>query len=98
LDEDRCRDFLDPIAAAHDSSQGYVSRQVAAPIFVQALASLRPSTRILISSDENGVARGALRLANVMSNSAAELKRASLLPIDITDYRQRWREAAESAI
>ena len=69
-----------------------------APIFVQALASLRPSTRILISGDANGVARGALRLADVKSNAAPELKRASLLPVDITDYRRRWREAAASAI
>ena len=68
-----------------------------APIFVRALAALRSTTKILVSADENGVARGALRLANIRAASEAPLETASPLPVDIREYRQRWREAAERA-
>jgi sugar (pentulose or hexulose) kinase len=68
-----------------------------APIFVRALAALRSTTKILVSADENGVARGALRLANIKAASEAPLETASPLPIDLREYRQRWREAAERA-
>jgi sugar (pentulose or hexulose) kinase len=69
----------------------------AAPVFVQALASLRPATKVLVSSDENGVAHGALRLANVKHADAAPLQRVSPLAVDMSGYRARWREAAERA-
>jgi sugar (pentulose or hexulose) kinase len=69
----------------------------AAPIFVRALASLRPAAKVFASSDENGVARGALRLASVDCGVPSALQRASPLPVDIADYRARWREAAEHA-
>jgi sugar (pentulose or hexulose) kinase len=68
-----------------------------APIFVRALAALRSTTRILVSGDEHGVARGALRLANIRGASPVSLERASPLPVDIGEYRHRWREAAERA-
>jgi sugar (pentulose or hexulose) kinase len=64
-----------------------------APIFVQALANLRPTTRILVSSDEHGVAHGALRL--VKQGRHESLKTISPLPVDMSAYRARWREAAE---
>jgi sugar (pentulose or hexulose) kinase len=66
-----------------------------APIFVQALANLRPTTRILVSSDEQGVAHGALRLAREGRHES--LKSISPLPVDMSAYRARWREAAEHA-
>jgi sugar (pentulose or hexulose) kinase len=70
-------------------------RFAAAPGFVQALASLRPSTQVLIGGDENGVARGALRLANAECPASAPPLQATPLAVDIRPYRERWREAAE---
>ncbi len=69
----------------------------AAPVFVQALANLRPATIVLISSDEDGVAQGALRLANVSQTGSAPLRRVPPLAVDMSEYRARWREAAENA-
>ncbi len=66
-----------------------------APIFVRALANLRPNTRILVSSDEQGVARGAIQLVRRGSHEA--LKNISPLPVDMSAYRARWRDAAEHA-
>ena len=66
-----------------------------APIFVQALAGLRPTTRIAVSSDEQGVAHGALRL--VGQGHHAPLNAVSPLPVDMSGYRARWRDAAERA-
>jgi sugar (pentulose or hexulose) kinase len=67
-----------------------------APIFVQALANLRPTTRILVSSDEQGVAHGALLLAKQRRHEPP-LKVISPLQVDMSAYRARWREAAEHA-
>jgi sugar (pentulose or hexulose) kinase len=67
----------------------------ASPIFVQALAALRPTMRVLVSHDENGVARGALRLAEIDVPKPAELQQAVPLPVDMGEYRRRWRTAAE---
>jgi sugar (pentulose or hexulose) kinase len=64
-------------------------------IFVQALASLRPSTKILFNAGENGVARGALLLANVNAG-ASNAQIAAPLAVDATAYKHRWRDAAES--
>jgi len=69
----------------------------AAPVFVQALANLRPAMRVLISSSEDGVAQGALRLANVKQSEPAPLRRVAPLAVDMSGYRARWREAAEAA-
>ena len=65
-----------------------------APVFVQTLASLRPASRVLISNDDFGVAQGALRVANV-GRTVTELHRAEPLPVDLIDYRARWRAEAE---
>jgi sugar (pentulose or hexulose) kinase len=72
-------------------------RFAAAPVFAQALANLRPETRVLVSSDEDGVAQGALRLASVKQSAPAPLRRVAPLAVDMSEYRARWREAAESA-
>jgi hypothetical protein len=68
----------------------------AAPVFAQALANLRPATNVLIGSSEDGVAQGALRLANVKQTEPAPLRRIPPLAVDMSGYRAHWREAAES--
>jgi sugar (pentulose or hexulose) kinase len=73
-------------------------RFAAAPVFAQALANLRPETRVLVSSAEDGVAQGALRLANVEQSASAPLRQVAPLAVDMSEYRARWREAAESAV
>lgn len=67
----------------------------AAPVFAQALASLRSATIVLASNDADGVARGALRLANVEQTESTPLRRVPPLAVDMSEYRARWREAAE---
>jgi sugar (pentulose or hexulose) kinase len=67
-----------------------------APVFAQSLARLRPATRVFIGNDENGVARGALHLATGAKAGSA-LQRVSPLPVDLTEYRTRWRESAEAS-
>jgi sugar (pentulose or hexulose) kinase len=69
----------------------------AAPIFVKALASLRPTMKVLTCNDENGVARGALRLAKATRRANTALRQVSPFPVDIAEYRDRWREAAQRA-
>ena len=66
-----------------------------ARIFVQALANLRAETRVVVSSDDRGVANGALQLAKREHHDA--LKTSSPLPVDMSAYRARWRDAAERA-
>jgi sugar (pentulose or hexulose) kinase len=68
-----------------------------APVFVQTLARLRAATRVFISNNENGVARGALRLVQGAATDTTVLERVPPLPIDLTDYRNRWRESAEAS-
>jgi len=67
----------------------------AAPVFVRALAALRPTTAVLLSADEHGVAHGALRLTPGNPVQPAVLRRAAPLAVDMSAYRTRWREAAE---
>ena len=68
-----------------------------APVFVQALARLRAATRVFINNDDNGVARGALRLVKGSESDTTVLERVPPLPIDLADYRHRWRESAEAS-
>jgi sugar (pentulose or hexulose) kinase len=65
------------------------------PVFVSALAALRTDTAVLVSEEEHTVARGALRLADPSLGNTAGAQRVAPLPIDLSAYRQRWREAAE---
>jgi sugar (pentulose or hexulose) kinase len=67
----------------------------AAPVFVQALAALRPTANVLLSSDDSGVAHGALFLTPGKHPKPAALRRAAPLAVDMSGYRARWREAAE---
>ena len=66
-----------------------------APVFVQALARLRPETTVFISDDENGVAHGALQLLHRGPRPAGPLERVVPLSVDMAEYRARWRDAAE---
>jgi sugar (pentulose or hexulose) kinase len=68
----------------------------ASSAFTQTLASLRPTAVVLVG-DPNGVARGALRLANI-ATAPTPLRQVAPLPLDLEDYRARWREAAVSAL
>jgi sugar (pentulose or hexulose) kinase len=64
-------------------------------VFVSALAALRPHTTVLVSDEEHGVAVGALRLANPGVEASAPVRPIAPLPVDLSTYRNRWREAAE---
>jgi sugar (pentulose or hexulose) kinase len=64
-------------------------------VFVSALAALRPDTTVLVADEEHGVARGALRLANPSLGASAPVRPIAPLPVDLSTYRNRWREAAE---
>jgi len=66
-----------------------------APVFVEALASLRPDTTVLISQDAHGVARGALRMVDQNRGASAAFDQVAPLPVDLLEYRARWREAVE---
>ncbi len=66
-----------------------------APVFARALANLRPATIVLTSNNADGVAQGALRLANVQQTESTPLRRVPPLAVDMSEYRARWREAAE---
>jgi sugar (pentulose or hexulose) kinase len=68
-----------------------------APLFARTLATLRPKTRVFVSNDENGVARGALRIAKATCPDCAPLSLVEPLAVDIAPYRDAWREAAEQA-
>jgi predicted nucleic acid-binding Zn ribbon protein len=48
-----------------------------------------------LSSDEQGVAHGALRLTPGHPVQRAGLRRAAPLAVDMSAYRARWREEAE---
>jgi sugar (pentulose or hexulose) kinase len=66
-----------------------------APIFTRALATLRPQSTVLVSRDDQGVARGALRLIHGAAVPSAALEHVSPLAADLIRYRARWREAAQ---
>jgi len=66
-----------------------------APVFVEALASLRPDTTVLISQDAHGVARGALRMVDQNRGASAAFDQVAPLPVDLLEYRARWRGAVE---
>jgi hypothetical protein len=63
-------------------------------VFVSALAALRPDTAVLVSKEEHGVARGALRLVSPHLDHSAQAQLVAPLPVDLSAYRARWRDAA----
>jgi hypothetical protein len=69
-----------------------------APVFARALATLRPQSVVLVSRDDQGVARGALRLVHGAAAPCAALEQVFPLPADMTRYRAGWRDAAQRFI
>ena len=65
-----------------------------AEVFVRALASLRPETRVYTSNAHNDVSLGALRLINPAIRPAGELKRVEPLTEDLSHYAAIWRGLA----
>lgn len=67
-----------------------------ASAFVSALATLRPELQVLVhGGDEGGVPYGALRLIEPALPAPGTLARIAPLPLELDDYRARWRRAAK---
>lgn len=69
-----------------------------AQVFIRALASLRPSTRIFTANAHNDVSFGALRLVMPELKPDGELSAVPPLPEDLTAYRTRWRMLADQTV
>lgn len=67
------------------------------PVFVRALASLRPGQSIFTSNAEHDVAFGALRLVAPDLSATSELTPVEPLDFDITEYAAHWHGQAERA-
>ena len=61
-----------------------------AEVFVRALASLRPQTKIYVANAHNDVSFGALRLIKPELEPSGALREVQPLPEDIQDYAKRW--------
>jgi sugar (pentulose or hexulose) kinase len=66
-----------------------------AEVFVRALAALRPNDRIYVSTTDNDVSYGALRLVDPTLTPATALTMVKPLDVDLTAYRQAWLRAAQ---
>lgn len=64
-------------------------------VFVRALATLRPNTRVYVSHARSDVSFGALRLVNPELQPSSSLVRVLPLPQNLYSYRDRWRQEAE---
>jgi sugar (pentulose or hexulose) kinase len=71
-------------------------RFAAAPIFVRALASLRPDLAVLVSDAGDDVARGALSLLG--GPPPPLLRRIEPLPFALDGYADRWRALAVTPV
>ena len=69
-----------------------------AEVFVRALASLRPNTRVMAANAHNDVSFGALRLINPELRPQGDLRQVEPLDDDIPAYREGWRAALKSAL
>jgi sugar (pentulose or hexulose) kinase len=68
-----------------------------AEVFVRALASLRPGTRVYTANAHNDVSFGALRLIDPALRPQGELVRVEPLDSDLTQYRAQWCAAIEQS-
>ncbi|MEJ6008829.1 FGGY-family carbohydrate kinase [Novosphingobium aquae] len=66
-----------------------------AEVFVRALASLRPGTRVYTANAHNDVSFGALRLIDPALRPQGELVPVTPLGTDLTQYRAQWCAAIE---
>lgn len=64
------------------------------PLFVAALAALRPDMEVAVADAENDVALGALRAANPGYPINQTLRTVAPLAVDLHAYRRRWRRRA----
>jgi hypothetical protein len=64
-----------------------------APLFVGALAALRPDSAVRISSGTGAVALGALHLMHPDWRIVEPLSRVRPLPFSLQQYKDRWRSA-----
>jgi len=64
-----------------------------AEVFVRALASLRPDTRVYVANAHNDVSFGALRLIDPALAPAGALRRVQPLDHALDTYRRRWLAA-----
>jgi len=70
-------------------------RFAGARLFVEALAALQPRLDILTCTEDGDAAFGALRCLDPAIKLEGRLKAVDPLPVDMTGYRQAWRELAE---
>jgi hypothetical protein len=69
-------------------------RFAACELFVRALASLRPSSKVYVTSKLGDASFGALRLLHPTLTAPADLQLITPLPDDLNSYRDRWRDLA----
>ncbi len=67
------------------------------PVFVRALASLHPDSKVYVSDAYTDVSYGALRLLNPDLPPSYGLLEVRLLDQDLADYRERWLDTADRA-
>ena len=67
------------------------------PVFVRALASLRPGQKVYTSGAEHDVAYGAMRLVAPGLSVTSSLTPVTPLDVDITEYAAHWHQCAERA-
>ncbi len=68
-----------------------------AEVFVRALASLLPYSRVYVSDAQNDASYGALSLINPDLAPASALREAAPLDQDLAGYRDRWLDEANRA-
>jgi sugar (pentulose or hexulose) kinase len=67
-----------------------------AEVFVRALASLRPDSKVYVSDAHNDASYGALRLINPDLPPSSGLLKVAPLDQDLTGYRDRWLAEART--
>ncbi|TRD12814.1 carbohydrate kinase [Erythrobacter insulae] len=64
-----------------------------AEVFVRALASLRPDTKVYVANAHNDVSFGALRLIDPEIRPKGGLTQVEALDADLSGYREAWHQA-----
>ena len=64
-----------------------------AEVFVRALASLRPDTKVYVANAHNDVSFGALRLIDPAIRPKGGLAQVERLNVDLSAYRDAWHQA-----
>lgn len=72
-------------------------RFAGAPLFVRALASLHPGSKMYVSDARNDASYGALRLVNPGLPPPSALREVRPLDQDLAGYRERWLNEADRA-